>query len=59
MTLGQYRELRDALRDALEGLQEMRPYIPDYFVEKWDLDDYIDDAQAALAEADQTMENAR
>jgi len=47
-----YRALRDELADALEGLREMAPYVPDYFVEKWDLDDYITNAENALTSAD-------
>lgn len=50
-----YRALRNELADALEGLHEMAPYVPDYFVEKWDLDDYIDNAVAALAAADERL----
>lgn len=45
--------LRDALQDALEGLEDMRPYVPDYFADKWDHDDYIDRARSALFGEDQ------
>lgn len=44
----QHEALRAALRDALEGLQEMLPYVPDYFVQKWALDGYVDRAKEAL-----------
>jgi hypothetical protein len=40
--------LRAALEDALEGLEEMLPYVPGYFQNKWALPDYIERAQAAL-----------
>ena len=40
--------LREALTDALEGMLDMRPYVPDYFAEKWDHDGYIERARAAL-----------
>jgi hypothetical protein len=46
---GPATDLRPALADALEGLQEMLPYVPAYFVEKWALGNYIDRARAALA----------
>lgn len=40
--------LRAALEDATEGLDEMLPYVPDYFVEKWDLQGYVTRAHAVL-----------
>lgn len=43
--------LIDALQDAYEGLREMFPYVPDYFVDKWGLQGYIDRAEAALRAA--------
>lgn len=42
------KRLHDALQDALEGLEEMRPYVPDYLAWKHDHDEYIDRARAAL-----------
>jgi hypothetical protein len=41
-----------ALRDALDGMEEMIGYVPEYFQEKWCHLDYIDRAKAALAELD-------
>lgn len=55
VTRKHYAELRNALADALEGLREMKPYVPDYFVWKWELDDYVTDAEAALAQADELL----
>ena len=40
--------LRAALDDALEGLEEMLPYVPEYYRVKWDHQGYIDRAKAAL-----------
>jgi hypothetical protein len=40
-----------ALKDALDGLEDMCPYVPDYFREKWDHQGYIDRAREALASA--------
>ena len=42
--------LRAALRDAVEGMADMRPYVEDYFAEKWGHDAYIARARAALGE---------
>lgn len=44
--------LTAALTDALEGLEDMRPYVSDYFAEKWGHDGYITRARAALAAAE-------
>lgn len=55
VSLAQYQALRNALADALEGLQELRPYVGDYFAAKLDLDEYEADAQDALTEADETV----
>lgn len=41
-------DLEDALRSAIEGLDEMLPYVGDYFVQKWNLDTYAEDARAVL-----------
>lgn len=54
-SIGRMVEIRDALAEALEGLKEMFPYVPDYFQEKWDLDDYIVNATEALAELDEEL----
>jgi hypothetical protein len=42
------RGLRLALENALEGLQEMLPYVPEYFREKHDLEAYVTRAKSAL-----------
>lgn len=47
-----YRELRDDLADALEGLRELRTYVDPYFIQKHDLEDFLADATDALADAD-------
>lgn len=39
---------RKDLEDALEGLEEMIGYVPEYFRDKWDLQGYIDRAKEAL-----------
>lgn len=39
-----------ALAEALEGMEEMIPYVDPYFREKWNLDQYIENAKRALAE---------
>ena len=43
---------RKALENALEGLEEMFPYVPEYFQWKWALQDYIDRAREALKRDD-------
>lgn len=43
-------QLIAALQDAREGLEEMLPYVPEYFQKKWQLREYITRADAALAE---------
>lgn len=40
--------LRGALEDALDGLEDMFPYVPEFFREKWEHQGYIDRARAAL-----------
>jgi len=40
--------LRVALHDAIEGLEEMFGYVPEYFRDKWGHQEYIDNAKAAL-----------
>jgi len=42
-------ELAAALTDALEGMEEMLSYVPEYFVDKHALNHYIPRARAALA----------
>lgn len=37
-----------ALADALEGLEDMFAYVPEFFREKWEHQGYIDRARAAL-----------
>lgn len=44
---------RAALADALEGMEEVIPYVPEYFREKYGCDDYIARARAMLAEEEQ------
>lgn len=39
----------EALRDALDGMEEMIGYVPEYFRNKWNHQDYIDRAKKALA----------
>lgn len=41
--------LQESLADAIEGMEDMIAYVPDYFREKWGHDDYIARAKAALA----------
>jgi aspartate-semialdehyde dehydrogenase len=41
--------LEDALRDAIEGMEDMICYVTPYFIEKWDHVGYIRRARAALA----------
>ena len=50
------RALRAALEDALEGMEEMRGYVSDYFREKWGHDAYIERARAALTPPPPTQE---
>lgn len=42
--------LTEALRDALDGLEDMIGYVPEYFQYKWDHQGYVKRARAALAE---------
>lgn len=39
---------RAALKDALDGMEEMIGYVPEYFREKWEHDAYIERARKAL-----------
>ena len=39
---------RAALKDALEGMEDMLPYVPEFFREKWDHQAYLDRARVAL-----------
>ncbi len=43
--------LRLALENALEGMREMLPYVPDYFRDKWSLDLYVAETENALKES--------
>ena len=47
-----HEQCRAALADALDGLEDMFGYVPEYFQWKWDHQGYIDRARAALAEMD-------
>jgi hypothetical protein len=49
-TARQRGQLAAALKDALDGMEDMIGYVPEYFQEKWSHRDYIDRAKAALAE---------
>ena len=40
--------LREELRNALEGMEDMRGYVSDYFAEKWGHDEYIARVKAAI-----------
>ena len=40
--------LRAALTTALEGLEDMLPYVPAYFAEKWKHQEYVEAARQAL-----------
>jgi aminopeptidase-like protein len=42
------QKLEAALRDALEGMEDMIVYVPSYYREKWNLDCYITSAREAL-----------
>jgi soluble cytochrome b562 len=41
-----------ALKDAIDGMEDMIGYVPEYFQEKWDHQGYIDRAKAALEEVE-------
>jgi len=41
--------LVDALEEAIEGMEDMIGYVPDYFREKWKHDDCLKEAHEALA----------
>jgi hypothetical protein len=41
-------DLVTALEEALEGMREMIPYVPDYFIAKHDLYMYIVHAEVTL-----------
>ena len=43
-------QLIEALRDAVEGMEDMIGYVPGYFQDKWAHQDYIDRARAVLAD---------
>jgi hypothetical protein len=49
--------LRAALADAVEGMEEMRGYVPSFFAQKWDHAGYVERARAALREVDEEKEN--
>jgi hypothetical protein len=46
--LAEVRRLREALVDAVEGMQDMIGYVPDYFRKKWDHDGYLARGDKAL-----------
>jgi len=46
--------LREGLEDALDGMRDMRPYVFEYFAEKWDHDAYIRRAEELLAQLEGT-----
>ena len=41
--------LYEGLEDALEGMESMIDYCPEYFQDKWDLRGYIERARQTLA----------
>lgn len=41
--------LRLALEDAVEGMEEMLPYVPEYFRTKWSLDEFLNNGRKAVA----------
>jgi hypothetical protein len=43
-----YGALLAALADALDGMEDMIGYVPEYFQEKWDHQAYITRARTAL-----------
>ena len=45
-------DLLGALKEALEGMEDMRAYVPDYFATKWGHDDAIARARDAIARAE-------
>ena len=45
-------QLAEALREAIDCMKDMRPYVSDYFAEKWNHDADIEKAVAALAAFD-------
>ena len=42
------QHLIDALEDALEGMEDMIGYVPEYFRDKWGHQGYIDRARIVL-----------
>lgn len=42
-------ELFAAFNELLDGAEDMRPYVSDYFAEKWGHDEYLSNARAAIA----------
>lgn len=49
-TARQRLHLLAAIKDALDGMEDMIDYVPEYFQGKWDHRAYIDRAKAVLAE---------
>lgn len=45
-------DLRHILQDAIEGMEEMLHYVPEYFQKKWDHQGYIDRAKQCLADTE-------
>lgn len=43
-----YRRVRAALEDAIDGMEDMIVYVPDYFSEKWGHDEFLARARTAL-----------
>lgn len=41
---------RAALAEAIEEMEDMVTYVPDYFRQKWQFDNAIESAKAKLAE---------
>ena len=53
----QAKELEPALRDALDGMLDMRPYVDKYFAEKWGHDEYIARVKAVLEKGSEKKSN--
>ena len=49
--------LYNALNDAIEGMEEMLPYVDEYFARKHDLLAYVERAQTSLDVAKESIIN--
>lgn len=48
--------LYNALDDAIEGMEEMISYVPEYYANKWDHHDYIERAKTILKIAESSFQ---